>query len=159
LDGVRRAAKERKQERFTALLHHLSIGLLGDSFFALQRKASPGVDGVTWQEYETGLEDRLADLHSRLHRRAYRALPSRRVYIEKADGRKRPLGIAALQDKIVQHAVVTSLNQIYEVDFKGFSYGFRPGTQPASGAGCADGGHPTEASELGARCGHLWLLR
>src|SRR6478736_6135619 len=130
LDGVREVAKERKQERFTALLHHLNVDLLRDSFYALQRKASPGVDGVTWQEYETGLEDRLVDLHSRVHRGAYRAKPSRRVFIPKADGRQRPLGIAALEDKIVQQAVVTILNQIYEVDFKGFSYGFRPGRSP-----------------------------
>ena len=130
LDGVRKAAKERKQERFTSLLHHLSVDLLRESFYALQRKASPGVDGVTWQEYETGLEDRLVDLHSRVHRGAYRAKPSRRVFIPKADGRQRPLGIAALEDKIVQQAVVTILNQIYEVDFKGFSYGFRPGRSP-----------------------------
>jgi RNA-directed DNA polymerase len=130
LDGVRKAARERKQERFTALLHHLSVDLLRDSFYALKRQASPGVDGVTWQEYETGLEDRLVDLHSRVHRGAYRAQPSRRVYIPKADGRQRPLGIAALEDKIVQQAVVTILNQIYEVDFKGFSYGFRPGRSP-----------------------------
>src|SRR6266403_773216 len=130
LDGVRKVAKERKQERFTALLHHLNVDLLRESFYALQRKASPGVDGVTWQEYETGLEDRLVDLHSRVHRGAYRAKPSRRVFIPKADGRQRPLGIAALEDKIVQQAVVTILNQIYEVDFKGFSYGFRPGRSP-----------------------------
>jgi RNA-directed DNA polymerase len=130
LDGVRRAAKERKQEQFTALLHHLSIELLRDSFYALQRRASPGVDGVRWQEYETGLEDRLIDLHSRVHRGAYRAKPSRRVFIPKADGRQRPLGVAALEDKIVQQAVVTILNQIYEVDFKGFSYGFRPSRSP-----------------------------
>ena len=130
LRGVRQAAKERKQERFTALLHHLTVDLLRDSFYALKRQAAPGVDGVTWQEYETGLEDRLADLHSRVHRGAYRAQPSRRVYIPKADGRQRPLGIAALEDKIVQQAVVTILNQIYEVDFKGFSYGFRPGRSP-----------------------------
>ena len=90
LDGVRIAAKERKQERFTALLHHLNVDLLRDSFYALQRKASPGVDGVTWQEYETGLEGRLVDLHSRVHRGAYRAKPSRRVFIPKADGRQRP---------------------------------------------------------------------
>jgi RNA-directed DNA polymerase len=99
LSGVRQAAKERKQERFTALLHHLNVGLLRDSFYALRRLASPGVDGVTWQEYETGLEDRLVDLHRRVHRGAYRAQPSRRVYIPKADGRQRPLGIAALEDK------------------------------------------------------------
>src|SRR5216683_2241940 len=127
LDGVRKVAKERKQERFTALLHHLSVELLRDSFYALQRKASPGVDGITWQEYETGLEDRLVDLHNRVHRGAYRAKPSRRVYIPKPDGRQRPLGVAALEDKIVQQAVVTILNQIYEEDFRGFSYGFRPG--------------------------------
>src|SRR5215469_12073552 len=130
LRSVRQAAKERKQERFTALLHHLNVGLLRDSFYALRRLASPGVDGVTWQEYETGLEDRLIDLYSRVHRGAYRARPSRRAYILKADGRQRPLGIAALEDKIVQQAVVTILNQIYEVDFKGFSYGFRPGRSP-----------------------------
>ena len=130
LDGVRKAAKERKQQRFTSLLHHLSVDLLRDSFYALQRKASPGVDGVTWQEYEIGLEDRLIDLHSRVHRGAYRAQPSRRVYIPKADGRQRPLGIAALEDKIVQQALVAILNQIYEIDFKGFSYGFRPGRSP-----------------------------
>jgi len=142
LDGVRKAAKERKQERFSALLHHLSVELLRDSFFALQRKASPGIDGVTWAEYETGLEDRLVDLHSRLHRGAYRAKPSRRVFIPKADGRQRPLGIAALEDKIVQQAVVTILNQIYEVDFKGFSYGFRPGRSPHQALDALTVGNP-----------------
>jgi RNA-directed DNA polymerase len=130
LDGVRKAAKERKQERFTSLFHHLSVDLLRDSFYALQRKAAPGVDGVTWQEYEVGLEDRLVDLHGRVHSGAYRAQPSRRIYIPKADGRQRPLGIAAVEDKLVQQAVVTILNQIYEVDFKGFSYGYRPGRSP-----------------------------
>src|SRR5664280_1405669 len=130
LDGVRQAARGRKQERFTALLHHLSVGLLRDSFYALRRQASPGIDGVTWPEYETGLEDRLVDLHSRVHRGAYRAQPSRRVYIPKADGRQRPLGIAALEDTIVQQAVVAILNQLYEGDFRGFSYGFRPGRDP-----------------------------
>src|SRR6202521_1560950 len=127
LDGVRKVARERKQERFTALLHHLNVDLLRDSFYALKRKAAPGVDGVTWQEYESGLEDRLADLHSRVHRGAYRAQPSRRVYIPKPDGRQRPLGVAALEDKVVQQAVLTILNHIYEEDFRGFSYGFRPG--------------------------------
>ena len=130
LSGVRQTAKDRRQERFTALLHHVSVGLLRDSFYALKRQAAPGVDGVTWKEYETGLEGRIADLHRRVHRGAYQAQPSRRVYILKADGRQRPLGIAALEDKIVQQAVVTILNQIYEVDFKGFSYGFRPGRNP-----------------------------
>jgi RNA-directed DNA polymerase len=127
LTGVRKAARERKEMKFTALLHHVTVDLLRSSFGSLKRKAAPGVDGMTWQEYEAGLEGRLADLHSRVRRGAYRALPSRRVYIEKGDGRKRPLGIAALEDKIVQHAVVTILNNIYEEDFLGFSYGFRPG--------------------------------
>ncbi len=111
LDGVRKAAKERKQGRFTSLLHHLNVDLLRDSFYALRRKAAPGVDGVRWEEYEAGLEDRLVDLHARVHRGAYRAQPSRRVYIPKADGRQRPLGIAALEDKIVQQAAVTILNR------------------------------------------------
>jgi len=127
LAGVRKAAKERKEMKFTALLHHLTVGLLRESFYALKRRAAPGVDGVTWQEYETGIEDRLTDLHDRVHRGAYRALPSRRVYIPKPDGRQRPLGVAALEDKIVQQAVAIILNQIYEQDFLGFSYGFRPG--------------------------------
>ncbi len=127
LEGVRRAAKERKQERFTALLHHLTIDLLRESFHSIKRSAAAGVDRVTWKEYETGVEDRLRDLHDRVHRGAYRAQPSRRVYIPKADGRQRPLGVAALEDKIVQQAVARILNQIYEEDFQGFSYGFRPG--------------------------------
>jgi len=130
LGGVRQAARERKQERFTALLHHLTVELLRQSYYALKRNAAPGVDGMKWGEYEDGLEDRLTDLHGRVHRGAYRAQPSRRVYIPKADGRQRPLGIAALEDKIVQQAVVTILNEIYEVDFRGFSYGFRPGRSP-----------------------------
>src|SRR6202021_4044388 len=110
-----------------ALLHHLTVDLLRGSFYSLKKRAAPGVDGVTWQEYETGLEDRLTDLHGRVHRGAYRALPSRRVYIEKEDGRKPPLGVAALEDKLVQYAVATMPNQIYEDRFLGFSYGFRPG--------------------------------
>jgi RNA-directed DNA polymerase len=127
LSGVRRVAREKKREQFTALLHHVTVNLLRGSFDALKKNAAPGVDGVTWRDYETGLEDRLIDLHSRVHRGPYRAQPSRRVYIPKADGRQRPLGIAAVEDKIVQQAVVTVLNEIYETDFKGFSYGFRPG--------------------------------
>src|SRR5712691_3582377 len=114
LSGVRQAARERRQEQFNNLLHHLTTGLLRDSFYALKREAAAGVDGVRWREYEEGLEDRLTDLHSRVHRGAYRAQPSRRVYLEKDDGRKRPLGIAALEDKIVQGAVVEILNAIYE---------------------------------------------
>jgi RNA-directed DNA polymerase len=127
LAGVRKAARENKEMKFTALLHHLTVDLLRESFYSLKRKAAPGVDGVTWQEYESGLENRLVDLHGGVHRGAYRAMPSRRVYIQKEDGRQRPLGVAALEDKIVQQAVVTLLNQIYEEDFLGFSYGFRPG--------------------------------
>src|SRR5947208_2917141 len=127
LAGVRKVARDNKEMKFTALLHHLTVDLLRESFYSLKRKAAPGVDGVTWQEYEIGVEDRLVDLHGRVHRGAYRAQPSRRVYIEKADGRQRPLGVAALEDKLVQQAVATILNQIYEEDFVGFSYGFRPG--------------------------------
>lgn len=127
LEGVRRAAQERRQEKFTALLHHLTMNLLRESFYSIKRSAAAGVDKVTWEEYAQGLEDRLRNLHDRVHRGAYRAQPSRRVYIPKSDGRQRPLGVAALEDKIVQHAVTRILNQIYETDFKGFSYGFRPG--------------------------------
>ena len=130
LSGVRRKARESRQERFTSLLHHVTVDLLRESYYALKRNAAPGVDGMKWCEYEDGLEARLVDLHGRVHRGAYRAQPSRRVYIPKADGRQRPLGIAALEDKIVQQAVVTILNEIYEVDYRGFSYGFRPGRSP-----------------------------
>ncbi len=127
LDRVRQAARELKKERLTALLHHVDVALLRAAYGWLKRDAATGVDGVTWREYGEGLERRLEDLHDRLHRGAYRALPSRRVYIPKPDGRQRPLGIAALEDKIVQRAVVEVLNAIYEEDFLGFSYGFRPG--------------------------------
>ena len=127
LEGVREIARRDKKQKFTALLHHVTVELLRDSYFQLKRKAAPGVDGVTWQQYGEGVEARLADLHERLHRGAYRAQPSRRVYIPKADGRRRPLGIATVEDKIVQQAVVTVLNAIYEEDFLGFSYGSRPG--------------------------------
>jgi hypothetical protein len=127
LDRVREAAQKDKKLRFTALLHHVNIDLLRSSYYDLKRRAAAGVDGVTWQEYGNGLEERLADLHGRIHRGAYRAKPSRRVWIDKADGRKRPLGIAALEDKIVQSAVVQVLEPIWDEDFLGFSYGFRPG--------------------------------
>jgi len=125
LGRVRQAAKARRKERFTALLHHVNIDLLRLSFYALKRNAAPGVDGVMWQDYESDLESNLQDLHSRVHRGAYRAKPSRRKYIPKPDGRQRPLGIAALEDKVLQRAVVAVLNAIYEEDFLGFSYGFR----------------------------------
>ena len=126
LDRVRQAAKAKKKERFTALLHHVSVDLLKEAYSWLKRDAAPGVDGVTWQDYEQNREANLVDLHARIHRGAYRALPSRRKYIAKPDGRQRPLGIAALEDKIVQRALVEVLNAIYEEDFLGFSYGFRP---------------------------------
>jgi RNA-directed DNA polymerase len=125
--GVREAARRDKTMRFTALLHHITPELLRASYFDLKRHAAPGVDGVTWQHYGGDLEARLADLHERVHRGTYRAQPSKRAWIPKADGRQRPLGIAALEDKIVQQAVKTVLEQIYEGDFLGFSYGFRPG--------------------------------
>ena len=127
LERVREAAKQDKELKFTALLHHVSIDLLGQSYHSLKKEAAPGVDGMTWQEYGEDVEARLSDLHGRIHRGAYRAQPSRRVWIPKTDGRQRPLGVAALEDKIVQYAVGTVLNQIWEEDFLGFSYGFRPG--------------------------------
>jgi RNA-directed DNA polymerase len=127
MERVRQAARQRKGERFTALLHHVDAAALHAAYLGLKRDAAAGVDGVTWQDYGTGLDLRLRDLHDRIHRGAYRARPSRRVYIPKPDGRQRPLGIAALEDKIVQSAVVGVLNAIYEADFLGFSYGFRPG--------------------------------
>jgi len=130
LDRVRQAARQRKKEKFTALLHHINIDLLRMAFFALKRDAAPGMDGLTWQTYEADLDRNLTDLHSRVHRGAYRALPSRRTYIPKADGKQRPLAVAALEDKIVQKATVAVLNAIYEEDFLGFSYGFRPGRSP-----------------------------
>src|SRR3954449_6600884 len=126
LDRLRQAARQRKKERFTALLHHINLDRLRMAFLDLKRTAAPGVDGLTWQDYEADLEPRLRDLHDRVHRGAYRALPSRRRYIPKADGRARPLAIAALEDKIVQRATVAVLNAIYEEDFLGLSYGFRP---------------------------------
>jgi RNA-directed DNA polymerase len=127
LGRVREAAKQDQKLRFTALLHHVSIDLLRESYYSLKRKAAPGVDGMTWQEYGQDVEERLVDLHGRIHRGAYRAQASLRAWIPKGDGRQRPLGIAALEDKIVQYAVGTVLNQIWEEDFLGFSYGFRPG--------------------------------
>jgi group II intron reverse transcriptase/maturase len=127
LERIRQAARQRKKERFTALLHHISIDLLGEAFGELKANAAPGVDGLTWRDYEHNLERNLGDLHARVHRGAYRALPSRRVYIPKPDGRQRPLAVAALEDKIVQRATAAVLGAIYEEDFLGFSYGFRPG--------------------------------
>jgi group II intron reverse transcriptase/maturase len=130
LDRVRRVARQDKGARFTALLHHVDINRLRAAYWAVEPKAAPGVDGVTWADYGQDLEENLRDLHARVHRGGYRARPSRRVFIPKADGRQRPLGVAALEDKVLQRAVVEVLNAIYETDFLGFSYGFRPGRSP-----------------------------
>src|SRR5262247_435102 len=127
LERVRQAARLRKEEKFTALLHHVNVDLLREAFFALKRDAAPGVDGMTWRAYEADLDLKLTDLASRVQRGAYRALPSRRTYIPKADGRPRPLAVAALEDKVVQRATAEVLNCIFEEDFLGFSYGFRSG--------------------------------
>ena len=127
LERIRKAASERKKERFTALYHHINTELLEDAFFELAQNAAPGVDRLTGKDYEADFERNIEDLHDRVQRGAYRALPSRRVYIPKPDGRQRPLAVAALEDKIVQRAVATLLSAIYEEDFLGFSYGFRPG--------------------------------
>jgi RNA-directed DNA polymerase len=127
LERVRKAAKADKRKRFTALLHHVSVDRLREAYLTSKKYAAAGVDHVTWQHYGEHLEENLRDLHARVHRGTYRAKPSRRVYIPKADGRQRPLGIAAMEDKILQRAVVGVMNCIYECDFRGFSYGFRPG--------------------------------
>ena len=168
LDRVRQAAKARKKERFTALLHHVSADLLKAAYSWLKRDAAPGVDQITWQEYGQNLEAGIVDLHARLHRGAYRALPSRRRYIAKPDGRQRPLGIAALEDKIVQRALVEVLNAIYEGDFLGFSYGFRPGRGQhdaldalATGITCTPVNWIVDADVAGFfdAVSHHWLVR
>jgi len=130
LDRVREIARRDKDARFTALLHHVDVDRLRAAYWAIRPQAAPGVDGVTWAEYGQDLEANLQVLHARVHSGAYRASPSRRVYIPKADGRQRPLGIATVEDKVLQRAVVEVLNAVYEVDFLGFSYGFRPGRGP-----------------------------
>lgn len=127
LAAVRQAARQSKKVRFTALLHHITIDFLRQSYIALERDAAPGIDGVTWRTYGENLEAKLKDLHERIHKGSYRARPARRTYIPKADGSKRPLSIWCLEDKIVQQAVVRVLEAIYEEDFVGISYGFRPG--------------------------------
>src|SRR5580704_17317164 len=126
-ERIRKAARERKKERFTALFHHITVELLEEAFYALAQNAAPGVDRRTWKDYEADLEHNIEDLQRRVQRGAYRALPSRRVYIPKPDGQQRPLAVAALEDKIVQRATAAVLSAIYEEDFLGFSYGFRPG--------------------------------
>src|SRR6267378_4711566 len=126
LERIRQAARQRKKERFTSLLHHVDPAMLRTAFYAMKRDAAPGVDGMTWETYEEDLDRRIEDLHARVKRGAYRALPSRRSYIPKEDGSKRPLAVAALEDKIVQGATAAVLSAIFEEDFLGFSYGFRP---------------------------------
>jgi retron-type reverse transcriptase len=127
LDRVRKAAQQKKKERFTALLHYVTVDRLTEAFSSVKREAAPGVDGATWQSYKQDQEANLTRLHAQVHRGTYRALPSRRRYIPKPDGRQRPVGIAALEDKIVQRAVAQVLHAIYEEDFLEISYGFRPG--------------------------------
>src|SRR5499426_3822545 len=127
LAAVRRAARQSKSVRFTALLHHITVDLLTRSYHSLEQDSAPGIDGVTWQTYGENLEEKLKELHDKVHRGSYRARPARRTYIPKADGSKRPLSILCLEDKIVQQAVATALEAIYEEDFLGLSYGFRPG--------------------------------
>jgi len=130
LERIRRAAKQNKGIKFTALMHHITIDRLRNAFLAVKRNAAPGVDGETWASYELCLEENLKNLHQKVQNGGYRAKPSRRVYILKADGRLRPLGVAAMEDKILQRAVTEVLNAIYETDFLGFSYGYRPKRSP-----------------------------
>ena len=127
LDRVRQRARKDTKAKFTTLLHHVTVDRLRAAYYEMKKKAAAGVDGVTWEQYGEQLEENIQRLHAQVHRGAYRAKPSRRVYIPKADGRQRPLGIASLEDKLVQRVVVEVLNAIYEVDFLGFSYGFREG--------------------------------
>jgi RNA-directed DNA polymerase len=127
LDRLRQTAREHRNKRFTALLHHVDVDLLAKAYHWLKRDAAAGVDGVTWRAYGADLQANLVDLHARVQRGAYRAQPSRRRMIPKPDGRQRPLGFASLEDKIVQRAIVEVLNEIYETEFLGFSCGFRPG--------------------------------
>src|ERR1039457_3753196 len=159
LGRVRQVARGDKGARFTALLHHVTLARLMMAYQDISPKAAPGVDGVTWEAYGQDLVANLRDLHERVQQGRYRASPSRRAYIPKADGRLRPLGIALLEDKIVQRAVVGVLNAVYEEDFRGFTYGFRPRARPAPGTGCPGSRDHEEESELGAGRGHPRLLR
>src|SRR5262245_17420312 len=149
LERIRKVARERKKERFTALFHHISVDLLEEAFYELKEDAAPGVDRLAWTDYEADLECKLEDLHDRVQRGAYRALPSRRVYIPKPGGRQRPLAVAALEDKIVQRAVVTLLNAIYEENFLGFSYGFRPGRGTHDAPAYAEASKPKGSDHVG----------
>jgi hypothetical protein len=159
LEGVREVARKSKEVRFTALMHHITPALLADSFMQLKKTAAPGIDGVTWQDYECEFDKRIGLLWEAVQSGRYRALPSRRVYIPKADGKRRPLGVAALEDKIVQQAVVSVLTPIYEADFLGFLLRLPTWAQPASSAGRAVGRSAPEEGELGARRRHSVVLR
>ncbi|MGH2855146.1 MAG: group II intron reverse transcriptase/maturase [Solirubrobacteraceae bacterium] len=168
LDRVRQAARRDKDAKFTALMHHVDLSSLWRAYTAISPKASPGVDQVTWSAYGENLRKNLEDLLARVHSGAYRAKPSRRAYIPKADGRLRPLGIASLEDKIVQRAVVEVLNAIYEVDFLGFSYGFRPGRGPHDALDALTVGIETkkvnwvldaDISDFFTRLDHVWLKK
>src|SRR5437870_6530655 len=159
LERVREAAKKDGKLKFTALLHHVSIDLLRESYYSLKKKAAPGVDGVTWEEYGRDLEVQLSDLHGRIHRRAYRARPSRRTWISKSDGRKRPLGIAALEDKVVQSAVGTVLSQIWGEDFLGFQLRIPARTRTTRCTGRVVGRNRAEESELDFGSRHSILFR
>jgi RNA-directed DNA polymerase len=168
LERVREVARRDKDARFTALLHHVDLVRLRKAYWAIRPQAAPGVDGVTWADYGQDLEANLRDLHAWVQAGRYRAKPSRRVYIPKADGRQRPLGIASLEDKIVQRAVVEVLNAVYEVDFRGFSYGFRPGRKPhdaldALSVGISDRGVnwvlDADIRDFFGQLDHAWLRR
>jgi group II intron reverse transcriptase/maturase len=168
LERVRGRARLRKKERFTALLHHVDVDLLRWAYSRIKRGAAAGVDGRTWEQYGEELEANLVELHARVHRGGYRPLPSRRKYIAKADGRLRPLGIAALEDKILQRAIVAVLNAIYEEEFLGFSYGFRPGRGQHDALDALAAGITRtkvnwivdlDVASFFDRVGHAWLLR
>ena len=131
LERIRQAAERDRKVKFTSLLHHIySVDMLREAYFSLKRDAAPGIDGQSWRDYGEDLEEHLRDLSGRLARGAYRASPVQRAYVPKADGRQRPIGVPVLEDKIVQKATVAVLNQLYETEFLGFSYGFRPGRSP-----------------------------
>ena len=157
--GIREAAQKDKKLKFTSLFHHITPELLRSSFFDLKKQAAPGIDGQTWSDYAKDFEQRIVDLHGRIHRGAYRAKPSKRTYIPKPDGRKRPLGIAALEDKIVQQAARAILECIYEEDFKGFSYGFRPQRGCHQALDALYVVITTQKVNLDYRCGYSRFLR
>ena len=158
LGGVREAARRNKKQKFTALLHHVNIDLLRNSYYSLKRNAAPGVDGTTWKQYGEGLEERIRDLHDRVHRGAYRAQPSRRTYIPRADGRQRPLGIAGAGRQDCSTSRGDGSQRDLRRGFSGFLLWVPAWAQTARCVGCAVGGAETEASEVGARSGRSWIF-